>query len=855
VELLERDGALAVLAAACAEAARGEGRVVVVTGEAGIGKTSLVTRFVRDVGAGARVLVGTCDDLSIPRPLGPLHDLAGSVSAPFEAALIGGAAPHEIHRLLIDELRLPPSPTVLVLEDIHWADDATLDVITVLARRIGSLPVLLLLTCRDGEAPPDHPVHAAVSATRPHESVFLALTPLSERAVASLAGDCGDDVYAATGGNPFFVAELLASTTTSDLPPSVATAVLGRASRLDDASRRLVELVSVVPNRVPASVLDAVMPDWAAAAEEPERRQLLDVDERYVRFRHELARNAVRSSVPIAGRRRLHAAILEALLAADADPADIVHHAEAAGAEDVVAEHALVAARRAAALGSNREAYSHYRRASHFVERRPVQEQAAVLEELSMVAYAVGRVDDAFPASERAIVLYRELGDEAAVGRCKRSLSRFHWYAGDGECATRSALEAVAILEPLGESVELARAYSVVSQLAMLAEDFTAALEWGERALELATRLGDDSARVHALVNIGSARIDVDSRVSAALLEASAAADSVGERHEAARALVNLAYAMQAWAQPAPALEYAQRALDYASDHEIHTLSSYSAILIAWLRLRAGEWDEAERATHRELAGHTSIPQLLAKTVLAELAVRRGDPDAGERLADITAQAERTGELQRIAPVVELSTERAMTSGASLPRQEFEEALAEIRRRSPPGWAGLRLVAWATVLGFEGEPDERMAAPHAAMVRRDWLGAADAFGEVGWTYDRALMLSLLDDEEALAEALEIARGLGAAPLVGRVAGRLRELGLRVPAGPREVTRTNPAGLTARQLEVLELLVEGLTNAEIAERLVVSPRTAEHHVAAVLRKLGASSRRDAVRRAAELELVG
>ena len=118
------------------------------------------------------------------------------------------------------------------------------------------------------------------------------------------------------------------------------------------------------------------------------------------------------------------------------------------------------------------------------------------------------------------------------------------------------------------------------------------------------------------------------------------------------------------------------------------------------------------------------------------------------------------------------------------------------------------------------------------MRRRDWRAAAEAFGEVGWPYDRALMLSLLDDEESLAEALETARGLGAEPLTRRVTGHMRELGLRVPPGPRETTRANPAGLTARQLEVLELLVDGLTNAEIAKRLVVSPRTAEHHVAAV-----------------------
>jgi DNA-binding NarL/FixJ family response regulator len=141
------------------------------------------------------------------------------------------------------------------------------------------------------------------------------------------------------------------------------------------------------------------------------------------------------------------------------------------------------------------------------------------------------------------------------------------------------------------------------------------------------------------------------------------------------------------------------------------------------------------------------------------------------------------------------------------------------------------------------------------MMRRDWQAAADEFGEVGWSHDRALMLSLLDDEPALVEALEIARGLGAEPLTRRVADRMRELGLRVPSGPRRTTRENPAGLTARQLEVLELITEGLTNAEIAERLVVSPRTAEHHVAAVLTKLGATTRREAAKRASELRLVG
>ena len=852
MELLERNAALATLGDARDAAAGGEGRVVFVTGEPGIGKTAVVSRFLESLPDGGRVLLGTCDDLSIPRPLGPIRDLVGGVSPELEQALAAGAAPHDFQALLIAELELGPRPTVLVLEDVHWADDATLDSITVLGRRIASLPALLVLTFRTGEVAPGHPLLAVVGAIRADDSVVLDLAPLSKSAVEALAGDCAGEVYEATAGNPFYVTELLAARTTADLPPSVANAVLGRASRLDDSSRRLVELVSVVPSRVSTSLLDAVMPDWASAAEEPERRQLLEVDPAYVHFRHELARNAIRSSLPIAARRRLHAEILQALLAVEADPANIVHHAEAAGAEDVVSEYALVAARRASALGSNREAYAHYRRASQFVDRLPLPERGCVLEELATVAYALGRLDGAFSGIEPAIEVYRTLGDQEAVGRCLRALSRYHWVAGDGRAAHTAALEAIAILEPLGPSVELARAYSVVSQLAMLAEDAEPALEWGKRALKLATGLGDDATRAHALVNIGTAEVNLDGRRIEALLDAHAVADDAGDHHEAARALDNLGMSLLHWVRPEESLRYAQQAVSYGEEHELLIIASYAATVIAWLRLRAGEWAEAERLARREM-DRGIVVRLLGKTVLAELAVRRGDAEAEERLAELAAEADKTGELQRIVPLLELAVEWALTTGGPMPVDRFEQLRVAPTGGIRTGRFAMRLAAWAAAAGFEFEVDPPLSKPHAAMARRDWHGAADAFGEVGWAYDRALMLSLLDEEEALAESIEIARGLSAEPLTRRVAGRMRELGLRVPQGPRETTRANPAGLTARQLEVLALLAEGLTNAEIAERLVVSPRTAEHHVAAVLTKLGAQTRREAVRRASELDL--
>jgi DNA-binding CsgD family transcriptional regulator/tetratricopeptide (TPR) repeat protein len=856
MELLERGHALEALAEAHASAERGEGRVVFVTGEPGIGKTALVSGFLASLAPGSRVLVGSCDDLSIPRPLGPFRDFAGGASPALSEALATGAAPHEIQTLLVEELERPPRPTVLVLEDVHWADEATIDSITLVGRRIGSLPALLLVTFRGGEAPPGHPLHAAVGAVPADTAVFLELAPLSREAVATLAGDRAASVYSTTRGNPFYVTELLASSTDGVLPHSVANAVRGRASRLEHPSRLLLEIVSVVPNRVPVPVLDAVMSGWPAAAEEPERRHLLEVEPGFVRFRHELARHAIATSMTAAARRRVHSGILAALLEAGADPAEIVHHAEAAAEEDVVAEYAAVAARRAKALESHREAFSHYLRAADFVDRLPAEEQAVLLEELASSAYVVGRLDLAFPTIERATTTYRELGDAVSEARCNRVLSRFLWFAGDGASARRAAQAAIDILEPLGESAELAAAYSVLSQLAMLVEDTSQALAMGEIALELASQLGDDVTRAHALVNIGGARLQLDPDDTGTLLEAHALADRIGDRHEAARALINVGSTLLFWARPTEARPYIEQAVAYAQGHEVHTLAEYSKTMLAWLSLRAGEWDEAERAAQGPAHRGASVLQLVARTVVTELAVRRGDRDAAEKLAGLAEQAEATGELQRIAPAVELQVELALLTGEPMPTGRLEQILADIRgaRAELTGWSAARIAAAASVAGISVHMSAPASRPLAAKIAGDWRAAADAFGEAGWSYDRALMLSLLDDEELLVESIGIARDLGAEPLSRRVAERMRELGAPVPRGPRAATRANRAGLTARQFEVLALLADGLSNAEIADRLVVSPRTAEHHVAAVLAKLGATTRWDAVRRAAELELL-
>lgn len=852
MQLLERESALTALAGAYAAAERGDGAVVVVSGEPGIGKTALVTSFLTSLPGETKVLLGTSDDLSIARPLGPFSDLVGSVSAALEEAILGGAPPQELHPLLIAELAPRSRTTVLVLEDLHWADEATLDAVTFLARRLASLHAMLILTLRAGEVAPEHPLNALLGDVAAVNPTFVDLAPLSADAVAVLAGENGADVFAATGGNPFYVTELLAARDADEVPASVAHKVVGRTSRLDEPSRRLVELIAVVPRRVPTPLLDRVFPEWPYAAAEPERRHLLDVRPRYVGFRHELARAAVHAAIPAAMRRRLHAEILEGLLELRADPAEIVHHAEAAGEESIVADHALAAARRAAWLGSKREAHAHYRRALDFLDRLPLVNRATVLEEAGEIAYHRNRLPEALAAFEQASEIWRDLDRPEALGRCTRVLSRLHWFFGDGARSRELVARAVEILEPLGDSHELGCAYSAFAQLSNVAGDLTTARAWADRALEVGTRVGSEEVRVHALVTLASCDIAADPTDIAPLREARALADAARDWHEAARATGNLGHILLGWGLPREAAPYVDDAVAHAAEHEVRNMQSYAEVTRAWLRLRAGEWAEAEQVATAEAAHGRSVSSLLARTVLAELALRRGDPDVDERLRRLEAEAERAGDLQRIVPVLELMTERALLEGSRPPRDRLRDVIAG----SPDeGRWVMRLYAIAALAGVEA-PTEGLpeSSPYTLVARREWRAAADAFGANGWEYDRALMLVRVGSPEALREALEIARRLGAEPLARHATQRLRELGARVPRGPYGAARENRAGLTARQLEVLQLVVGGRTNAEIADELVVSLRTAEHHVAAVLAKLGASSRREAARRADDLGLV-
>jgi DNA-binding CsgD family transcriptional regulator/tetratricopeptide (TPR) repeat protein len=845
-ELLERDDSMAFLGEVLDGIRSGaDGRLVMVGGQAGVGKTALLRRFCS--AAGARVLWGACEPLRTPRPLGPLLDVAETTGGELEELVTGGARPHEVAAALLRELR-PGAPAVLVLEDVHWADEATLDVLTLLGARIGSAPALVLASYRDDEIDRSEQLRFLLGEVvrRPGR---LRVEPLSVAAVSELArphGVDGAELYRRTGGNPFFVIEALASGS-DEIPDTVRDAILARAGRLSPAARTLLEAVAVVPGHVDLWLLELLAGDEIDRLDECLASGMLTAGRTHVEFRHELARAAIEEATAPNRRLALHRAALAALAERDADAARLSHHADAADDADAVLRWAPPAAEKAAAAGAHREAAAQYARALRFATDPAAR--AELLVRRADECYMTAEIEAAVDAQREALACLRSIGDRLREGDALRSLSRLLFFAAQVAEGETTAREAIDLLEQLPPGRELAMAYANMSQRRMVVDDTEAAIAWGTRAYEL----GDDEVVVYALSNIGAAELKQGRPEGQEKLErAFALAEQHGLEEYAGRAIDLLVLADLRRRRYDAAGARIETGIAYCEEHGLETWRLYLLTGAARRSLAIGRWDDAAAAAGAVLNGPFSTPVVRgwALTIRGLVRARRGDPDVDAPLDEAHALGRGTGELMQIAPVAAARAEAAWLVGDDARVAAVTDAALALARELDAPWEIGELAFWRRQAGLD-EPLDGAAEPYAL----GWREAAARWREIGCPYEAALALAGSDDEDVVLGAVEELQRLGAVPAARIVARRLRERGVRgVPRGPQPKTLQNPAGLTARELEVLALLVEGLRNAQIASRLVVSEKTVGHHVSAVLRKLDVQSRGEAAAKATKLGLT-
>jgi len=854
MEFLERETQLHILEQTLDEVFSGSGRLVLVSGEAGVGKTTLVKRFSEDAQGCGALLWGACEASFAPRPLSPCFDIARQSRPDLLPLLLSGADWLVVASAILDGLQVGQKPTMIVFEDLHWADEATLDLIKYIGRRIQTANALLILTFRDDEIGPRHKLKIVLGDLANSPAIRrIQLTPLSQRAVHQLAQGTSVDpssLYQQTNGNPFFVTEVLAGEG-QGIPATVRDAVLARAERLSHSGRAILDTAAVIGPRVEPWLLSALASSEITAVDECIAAGMLKTQRDFLAFRHELARQTILDAISTSRQRLLHRQALDALEAAPGERADLARLAyHAAGAEDPQAtlRYAPAAAREAKAAVAHREAVVQYARALRFAQHLPVEEQAKLLEAYADECNTIDQRTEGIAARRAALEIWRTLGNSLQQGKNLALLMGLHFGLGQNSEAEHTSRAAIEILEALPPSRELAQAYQMQASLRMYHRDQQKAILWGEKAVTLAQHFNDPEIISASYNAIGSAWIMNDfERGRQYLEESQKIAQQAGLEFLVSNSFVNLGSAAGEVYHYLDADFYLAKGVAFAVERGIDVARNYMQAWQALAALHLGRWNQAgeiagEVLSHPDLS---LISRIMALLTLGRLRARRGDPGVWEALDEALALAEQTQTLQRIAPARAMRAEAAWLMGDN--RRVLDEARAAydfaVSKAHP--WFTGELAFWRKMAREEFKPPDWVAEPYARSFAGDWAAAAAVWGRLGCVYERALVLAD-GDLTAQLSALETFESLGAHPVSEILRRKLRFAGAKgVPRGPRAATREDPFTLTRREREILDLLVQGLSNPDISGRLHLSTRTVEHHVSAILSKLGVQTRGEAV----------
>jgi DNA-binding CsgD family transcriptional regulator/tetratricopeptide (TPR) repeat protein len=843
MELLEREPFLGALDEYAGDAASGNGRLVVIAGEAGIGKTALIDAF-RASRPDIRWLWGACDGGFTPRPLGPLYDIAASASGRLRELVSTDADRNELFTAFLELLGEGP-PTGLIVEDLHWADEATLDWLSHLSRRLSTLPALILVTCRNDEPGDDGLLADVMGRLATHGSTRrITLPRLSAVAVGQLAQvQDAQELHELTGGNPFFVNEVLAMDG-DVVPPSVADVVRARVRRHSSEAQRILAGAAVLGRPAPASLLAAVTGVAAAAVDECIASGTLVPSGLDFTFRHELTRRAVEAAVPRVQATELHRIALLALERDGADDAELAHHAVQSGDVTATLRYAPRAGRAAAEASAHREAVVQFQRALEYADRIEPAELADLEEAAAESLSARDHWAEAEGYWTRAIEMRRTLGDPAALSRCLRRYSTCLWRLCRTEESRELGRKSFELMRDADDSEERALSFFTMGNDDELPPEER---HWIiDECVRIAKDLDDDALIGRAL--FGEAFVDSDAGVVdfEKLEQALEYSLRANDTYVASAIQTNLYQASIDVLRLDAYSDQYDTALAYCLDHEQHTYSVCMRGSRVTELMRRGQLDAAiELALTTMEETISPVNRMHLALGLTAAGFRAGRPEARDWLEETWELGEGNDQAFWLVQIAGAASQGAWLTGDLTLVDDRVHAAYERGRTNDP-WVQGELSTWLSRVGHDVDRHAVFPAPFSLELAGDYAEAADAWREIGCPFEEAVALTWTGDPDSMRRALEIFADHGAAPAVANVRRLLQQQGVRVPSprGPRAKTAAHPAGLTEREAEVLDLVGEGLTNAEIAERLFLSPRTVDHHVSSILAKLGVSSRAEA-----------
>ena len=862
MELLERKDSLDRLSQLVTDVSAGEGKTVLLSGEAGIGKTSLIKYFTNDLNSDIEILWGGCDALFTPRPLGPLYDIAYQIKSNIINMLENEEKRVSIFSEFLNYLERTPHLKIIVIEDIHWADEATLDLVKFLSRRINRTKSILILSYRDEEIDEDHPLRSILGDLPNSETTRIRLYPLSETTVETLMKNEGiknENFYERTGGNPFYVTEVLAHKN-EELPSSIKEAVIARTSKLSADTKELLEIISVIPTNVEMKFLRKLFNKIEDNIDQCINLAILVVDKNLISFRHELARLAILNSIPEMKKMQLHQKVLNCLLEDNNQQAllaQIVHHASQARDKNAIIKYTPLAAQHASKFGAHREAAANYLIALENSENLSTEKKLELYDGRYYECYLTGQIEDAIEACKATQEILHDLDDPLQLGDNYRRLSRLMWFSDKHSKCVEYIQKAIKILEKLPPGHQLAMSYSNRSQIFMLEEKTNLAVEWGEKAIKLARNLNNAEIEIHALNNIGTAKMRADDDNGEPILKKSLSlALQKGFDDQAVRAYINLGCNNLSRRRLEIARKYFAKGIEHCNIKDLDIHKSFMMGEISKISLDVGNWDEAVEKAEMVLKQKNAniIDKIIPLSVIGIVRARRNDPGALNVLDEAVSLSVHSGEFpdNLVAKITKAEAYWLLN--------KFDLIVNEIKTSylnvidSNNTWKIGELAFWIWKGGRLTEIPNNIAKPYFLQINGDWKGAADEWKKLGCLYQEAPALAD-GNEDSKRKALIILDSLGATATINLIKQQMRDCGIKkIPKGPRQSTKANPAGLTTRQLDVLNLVTNGHPNSEIANKLFISPKTVDHHISAILSKLGVHSRTQAVAAASELSIL-
>jgi DNA-binding CsgD family transcriptional regulator len=862
MQLTERDNFLALMHSRFQKTS-GEGHCLFVTGEAGIGKSALIKVFLKQVEDKSVQFTGACDFLFTPRPLAPLYDLALQIFDDWDEKIFSISSRAELFTRFVKEFSHPQKPVVGVFEDVHWADEATLDFIKFLARRISSIKCLFILSWRDEEINQQHQLRNVTGEISSDNFTRLELTPLSREAVYQLAAKKSydaEEIYSISEGIPFYVNEIL-SCDSDGVPANIKDSVLSAYNRQEEKVKEAWQLFSVIPDGLELDRLILIDESFHEGISASLAKNILIIKNDKIFFKHELYRRTIEDSLSPFQRIALNKRILSIFLKTFIEKNEIeriLHYAKNSNDNELVLKYAPIAAFKASSVGAHLQASRLFFTAIQYSDKKENEHLVQLYESYAYECYLTNQIKRAIHYTGEALLIHRKKNEKEKIGNSLWFLSRLWWFEGNSEQAVSYARQSIKVLEDQPSSKAKAMAYSNMSHLKMTSDQTDECISWGKKAIKICREINDKETFAHALNCMGSTFMldKATCQKGIELLRRSFRISWKNSFHEqVARAYTALGTNLVTLKKYDTAKKILQKGINYCEEMDLDSLKFYMRGWKCRLYHETGNWKEASQLGENLINQNLfPISKIGALVVVATIKMRIGEKDALPLLEEAKKLAFETKELQRTIPVLIALLEYEWITGISfIDASSLEKMVRHYLRFNRLSYKS-RLYFWLRKL-----QKEYISFNETEKSRNRYYPPVTVQESVYWqkcgcAYEQALAL-FEGNEEQKRTALQILQKSGATAICGKLKMEMRSLGIKkIPRGLRESTKTNPAKLTNRELDVLQLLQKSIHNKDIAETLFISSKTVDHHVSSILFKLDVNSRSNAVSEALRLHIL-